>query len=396
MPLLAALATLLILLMPASVRADTILVGPGEAVVRIADAARLARDGDTVLILPGEYRGDVAVWLQRNLTIRGVGERPVLIADGAHAEGKAIWVIRDGDFRIENIEFRGARVPDGNGAGIRFERGRLEVRDSAFLDNQNGILTANFEDAELVVRDSLFAEAPRDGTTLGHLLYVGRIARLEVRGSRFHNGHEGHLIKSRARENEIRYNLIYDGPGGGASYELEFPNGGDALVVGNVIGQSAATQNPILVAYGAEGPAWPRNRLVLSHNTLITEGLRPAWFARVWDEHFPAGIDVLTRNNLTSGFGMFTLRLPGNHAGNIPLPPGVLGDPSTLDFTLSASSSLRGLVSDARGTGRDGLLPTAEFAFPVGTSPLTPPEKWAPGAFQAPHVIDVRTDSLTR
>jgi hypothetical protein len=42
--------------------AATILVGPGESVTRIADAARLAKDGDTVLIRPGTYKGDVAVW----------------------------------------------------------------------------------------------------------------------------------------------------------------------------------------------------------------------------------------------------------------------------------------------------------------------------------------------
>ena len=33
--------------------AAVIIVGPDESVTRIADAARLARDGDTVLIKPG-------------------------------------------------------------------------------------------------------------------------------------------------------------------------------------------------------------------------------------------------------------------------------------------------------------------------------------------------------
>jgi hypothetical protein len=48
----------------------------------------------------------------------------VLHADGLHAEGKALVVVRGGRRpRVENIEFRGARVPHGNGAGIRFERG---------------------------------------------------------------------------------------------------------------------------------------------------------------------------------------------------------------------------------------------------------------------------------
>ena len=107
-------------ILPSDLAAAVIRVGPGEAFTRIADAAKAARDGDIVEILPGEYRGDVTVWNQKRLLIRGIGERPVLIADGKNAEGKAIWVIRNGDIRIENIEFRGARASDGNGAGIRF------------------------------------------------------------------------------------------------------------------------------------------------------------------------------------------------------------------------------------------------------------------------------------
>ncbi|SCY25844.1 hypothetical protein [Nitrosospira sp. Nsp13] len=55
---------------------------------------------------------------------------PVLIADGKHAGGKAIWVIRNGSFLIENIEFRNAGLPDGNGVGIRLERGMLHVNVS--------------------------------------------------------------------------------------------------------------------------------------------------------------------------------------------------------------------------------------------------------------------------
>jgi hypothetical protein len=41
----------------------------------------------------------------------------VLIADGDSAEGKALWVVRNADMLIENIEFRGhafrrATVPE--------------------------------------------------------------------------------------------------------------------------------------------------------------------------------------------------------------------------------------------------------------------------------------------
>lgn len=383
--LLPALAVMAMLLGPAAAAGAVLRVGPGEAFTRIADAASAANDGDIIEILPGEYRGDVAVWTQKALTIRGIGERPTLIAEGRIAEGKAIWVIRNGDFLIDNIEFRGARAADLNGAGIRFERGRLEVRNSAFFDNQTGILTANFDDAELIVRDSVFAEAPRQQQSLPHLLYVGRIARLDISGSRFHQGYRGHLLKSRARRNDIRYNLLYDGPAGEASYELDLPNGGLAFVIGNVFGQSANTQNPVVVAYGAEGNAWPDSALYLSHNTLLSDRHTGTLFLRTWADRLPPDATVVGTNNLSVGLGSLTLANTGSFRGNITLPPGALRDPEVLDFRPHGGSVLRYLTKPA-GEARDHpLAPAAEFALPVGTRPISPPPRWLPGAFQGQH-----------
>lgn len=369
--------------------AAVIIVGPDESVTRIADAAHLARDGDTVLIKPGTYRGDVAVWHQKSLEIRGLGERPVLQADGRDAEGKGIWVFVNGHFKVDNIAFRGARVADGNGAGIRMEQGSLEVRNCSFEDNQNGILTANFEDTELRVINCSFDKAPHDDLGLHHLLYVGRIKHFVLEGSRFQRGYRGHLVKSRARVNEIRYNLLSDGPEGSASYELEFPEAGIAVVTGNVIAQSAASGNPVIIGYGAEVKKWPVNRLLLSHNTLINKGIRPAWFVRAWTDRLPAGTEIITRNNLTVGFGLFTLLLPGDHRGNYMLPPGAI-DPDRLELAPGPDSWLRGRLSRAEALGGTELAPRAEFAFPVGTQPLSQPPVWTPGAFQGSGVAITR------
>jgi hypothetical protein len=378
----ARLAILLLLIMQASiVHAATLRVGPGEQIGRIAEAARLAKDGDIVEILPGEYRGDVAVWQQKHLTIRGLDAGPVLVADGKSAEGKALWVVRDGDFLIENIEFRGARVPDNNGAGIRFERGRLVVRDCRFIDNQNAILTANFGDAELVIENSLLAQAPRDRPLLQHLLYVGRIASVTITGSRFHNGYHGHLIKSRARRSDIRYNLIVDGPGGEASYEIDLPNGGIATLVGNIVGQSDKTQNPVVVSYGAEGNTWPENELTLVHNTLLSDRREGTWFLRVPLDKFGSPPRVRAWNNLTAGLGVFSLGASGDFRGNAPALPFMLNDPATLDFGLPEGSPLRLLATDI-GEVDTTLVPTAEFTLPIGTRPLEAPARWIPGAVQ--------------
>ena len=254
--------------------AATLSLKPGQ---NLRALLTQAADGDVVEIPAGEYRGEVGVIGQQRLTLRGVGGRPVLNAAGNSAERKAILVVRGGDVRIENLEFRGARVDDQNGAGIRFESGRLLVLRCAFVDNENGVLTANAPDAELRVEDSDFSHAPSN-TPLPHLLYAGAIGRLTVIGSRFSGGREGHLLKSRARFSEIRNNRLVDGLGGRAAYELEFPNGGQVSVVGNVIGQSAGTSNPTIVSFGAEGYGDRAQSLTFSDNTVINEAPRPATF----------------------------------------------------------------------------------------------------------------------
>jgi hypothetical protein len=350
----------------------------------VAEAAQSAQDGDVVEIHSGEYHGDVAVWLQKRLTIRGVGPTaPVMRADARSAEGKAIWVLRDGAFEIENVAFEGARVPDLNGAGIRFERGRLTLRRCRFTDDEMGVLTGNDADSELTVDDSEFAHAPRDRGPRKHLLYVGRIGRFSVTGSRFHDAFEGHLIKSRARESYVAYNLLYDDVDGMAGYELEFPDGGTAYVVGNVIGQSATTTNPAVIAYGAEGSYWNTNALYLSHNTLLSDLEADTSFVRAWREHLPT-LRVVAINNLTLGRGSFAPVAGDRFKGNRALPRAAMRDARALDFRLGKRSPLRGAGVVPPVVDGHPLAPDQEFMLPLGTRPIRRPRAWTPGAYQTP------------
>lgn len=359
----------------------TMLVGAGEKVATLSEAARLAKDGEVIEVRSGTYRGQPAVWTQNDLLIRGVGERPVMIADGQSAEGKAIWVVKGGNVRIENIEFRGARVAGGNGAGIRFEKGHLMILGCRFADNEMGVLTANSTDMSLVVSDSEFGEAPRHAGPLHHLLYVGTIGKFTLRGSRFQNGYLGHLVKSRARESHVLYNMLADGVEGRASYELEFPNGGIAYVIGNVIAQGAGTDNPSIVSYGAEGPRWPENGLYLSHNTLLNDK-HDGSFLTVWKEKFPTGIDVWAINNLTVGNGNFFQPSQGRFEGNRTALRGELIEYGGLPLRLTNSSPLRGGIRSPGSVGAINLLPTEEFTYPVGSRAFRVSSVLSPGAFQ--------------
>ncbi len=365
--------------------AATLLVQPGDSLVQVLSRAA---DGDTVHIAPGDHRGQVAVIEHKRLTLRGLpsaaGARPVLHAQGRHAEGKAILVVRNGDVLIENIEFRGARVPDGNGAGIRFERGRLVVSRCAFFDNQNGLLTGNQTDAELRIEDSEFGAAPA-GSQLPHLLYVGRIARFSLSGSRLSGGRSAHLVKSRARENHIHGNQLVDGEGGSAAYELEFPNGGLAWVVGNVIAQSADTSNSAIVSFGAEGAVDDREQgLFVAHNTLVNHALRPAVFVRMHNLERP--VEHRFVNNLMVGLGLATgtgtLELADLTRGNFTLPVSALPGAERGDYALAADSWLRGRgVPPGSARGVSLMLPSTGPAPSIGTRARTDAQqRWSPGA----------------
>ncbi len=357
------------------------VVGPDGSPMALADAVSQAADGDTIELLPGDYRGGL-VLVNRRLVLRGAG-RVLIKGEEKPGTSPALWTVRGGEVLIENVEFRGARAADGSGAGVRMEGGKLTVRRSQFFDNEHGVLAVNDPQAELTIEASVFGLAPRVVGGLYHLLNVGRIGKLHITGSRFQKGFEGHLIKSRAREAFIGYNFIHDGQTGGASYEIELAAGGLATVIGNVIGQAADSQNPVAVAYGTEGRAWDRNELRVAHNTFVHYGWLPAWFTRIFSDRVGPDTKVYVINNLFVGPGIFWAGFDAETGGNRYATRGMLRDIDTYGFELPPGSVWRGSGVDPRHIGGQDLRPQAEFEWPVGTKPLKPSGgPWTPGAFQ--------------
>jgi Right handed beta helix region len=354
-----------------------IRVGKTGEVRSIAEASRLARSGDVVEIEAGEYTGDVAVWAQKELTIRGVNGVARLVAAGASAEGKGIWVVRGDRVTVENVAFVGTRVPSRNGAGIRLERGSLTIRNCLFEDNENGILTGNDAGTELVIERSEFARnGAGDGQT--HNLYAGNIARLAVTGSYFHAARVGHLLKSRARESDIRYSRLTDEASGSASYELEFPAGGVAVVLGNLIEQGQRTENAVIVSMGAEGYPWPRNELYFTHNTVVNDRAEGGVFIAVK----PGDARARVVNNLFVGKGTLELNAAHELVGNENAAWSEFAMASRLDFRLKAQSRLVGRAQPAGAVGGLSLRPEREYVHPTATAPLPAGTPLSPGAFQ--------------
>lgn len=344
-------------------------VGPNGPITKISDAARLARAGDHVEIEAGDYRQDVAVWNQSHLTIRGVNGAARLFADGRSAEGKAIWVIRRGEFDISNIDFVGAKVEDGNGAGIRFEGGHLRLRGCLFWGNQVGLMTSNqgsAPDATLVIETSEFAYSHVQNSW-SHNLYVGTIASLMVTASYFHHAGVGHLLKSRARFNDILYNRLTDESGGRASYEMDFPNGGMVRLVGNVVQQQRYTEHSALIAFGMEGYKWPINTLLMGNNTLINDHPYGGTFLRV----APGADRVEAANNLLVGPGTYQVKDRLRVFNDVNADWKAFVRPSREDYRLSHPEAWMAYQPNPETELGLKLIPHAQYVHPRSVRPLS-------------------------
>lgn len=279
-----------------TVFAATLTVGPSGTYGVPSQAAAVAQDGDIVEIEAGTYTGDVASWTADDLTIRGVGGYAHLEAAGSHAQGKAIWVISGDDTIVEWIAFSGASVPDGNGAGIRQEGAGLTVSHCWFYDNENGILAGDNDQSDIVVEYSIFDNnGAGDGFT--HNMYINHVNSFVLRHSWTHQPVNGHNVKSRAYATTIAYNRISEGADGVGSYQIDLPNGGFAVVMGNVVQQAATAANSGMLSFAAEGASNPDQKLFIVGNTFVNERSAGTFIAN------HGATEAVVRNNIFQGHG---------------------------------------------------------------------------------------------
>ncbi len=244
--------------------AGDINVGPTRAYKTLAAGVAAARTGDRVLLDAGVYINDTAV-TSVPLTIEGVGPGVTLRAISPIANQKGILVARAA-LTVRNLTFDGAQVTDNNGAGIRVEAGDLTVDNAIFINNQDGILVNPIPGAVITVTNSTFTgNGIGDGYT--HAIYANEVAQLAVADSTFNGTKAGHDIKSRALATTISRTFLDDGVTGTTSYAVDLPNGGAAVLDKVTVTQGVNSQNPTMVAYGAEGNLKAANSLTVSNST---------------------------------------------------------------------------------------------------------------------------------
>lgn len=245
----------------------TLTVGASQQYSTISAAVAAAKDGDVLAIQAGTYTNDFAA-INKSITLQGVGGMAKLVATAPPPNGKAI-LVTNGDITIANLEFAGAKVSDRNGAGIRHESGSLNITNSYFHDNENGLLASPSASSSVAIRNSEFASnGAGDGQS--HNLYVNAVSSLRIEDSYFHDAKVGHEIKSRALVTTVTNTRIQD-EDGSASYSVDLPNGGRALLANNTIEQGPNSQNPALVSFGAEGNLHANSGLEMRDNVAVND-----------------------------------------------------------------------------------------------------------------------------
>ncbi|CAN7389528.1 right-handed parallel beta-helix repeat-containing protein [Phenylobacterium sp. LjRoot219] len=245
----------------------TLTVGTGQQYSTIKAAVAASKDGDVVQVQAGTYTNEF-IEVNTKITLQGVGGMVKLEGTEWTTNDKGLLVTNT-DVTVDHFEFTGATGSGNNAAGIRYQGGNLVVTNSYFHDNQNGILANSDPSGTITITNSEFSHnGYGDGYT--HNIYVNDVAKLTIADSYFHDAVYGHEIKSRATATEIVNNRIFDN-GGDASYSIDLPNGGQAVISGNIIQQGANSANPNIVAYGAEGNLHSSSSLAMTGNVIIND-----------------------------------------------------------------------------------------------------------------------------
>ncbi|MBP7951979.1 MAG: right-handed parallel beta-helix repeat-containing protein [Sphingorhabdus sp.] len=227
----------------------------GQSYPLLAQAVGAIGDGQgTILIRPGLY-AQCAVQQGGDIIYRAAAIGQVVF-DKTTCEGKAALVLRGRSARIDGIIFQGMAVPDGNGAGIRLEKGGLKVTRSIFRNSEQGILTAVDPEAGIEIDQSTFSGLGRcdRGLDCAHGIYIGNYGSLTVTNSRFERGNGGHYIKSRAARVDIRGNAFDDSRGRTTNYMIDLPGGASGVISENEFVQGKNKENhSALITVAPEG-----------------------------------------------------------------------------------------------------------------------------------------------
>lgn len=266
----ALLASALLATAPAAARELT--AGPGREFDLPSKAIAAAADGDTVLIEPGTYF-DCATLTANGVTV--AGRAPGVVLSDKTCGGKAILVIQGDDAVVRDVTLARARVPDGNGAGVRLEGQSLLLQRVQFVNNEVGVLAGIGGPGSVHVVQCRFEGGGVAGDKPSMAVLAGPVAVLQVQQSVFTDV-KGSQIGSTALQTELTGNRIE------TSRLAVSAASGNLLLEDNVL-ELAPDNTGRQAAVVASGDT----RVVMRRNRLANATGRPAAMLLDWSSETP-------------------------------------------------------------------------------------------------------------
>jgi len=360
--------------------AKTWQVGTSRKYTKPSQVSTLVQNGDTVAIDSGLYSSDVAYWTANNLVLTGVNGMARLWSNGNVYGGKAIWEIGGNNAVVRYIEFAQAACPDNNGAGIRQEGINLTVQHCYFHDNQDGILAGDNITSNILIENTEFNHNGA-GDGYSHNLYINHIHNLTFQFNYSHDAVVGHELKSRAYNNYILYNRFSDESTGTASRDLDLPNGGLAVILGNIIEKGPNAQNSNVMEFGLEGFVDPDSTIYIVNNTFVNDRTNACTFIQL-----QSGTALCKAyNNIFAGSGTIItgnaikIDSSSNWAGVIANAG--FNNASNYDYTLLSGSPEINKGSNTGSVDSFSLTPVYQYVYPTGQTSRVSKGKLDIGAF---------------
>jgi nitrous oxidase accessory protein len=192
-------------------RGRVLRVAPDGDARTIADAIRLARDGDIIRIGPGVYR-EAPITVDRAVTLEG---QPGAVLDGE--DRHTILLVTADDVAVRGLELRNAGVSQlADNAAIVFEEVRgCRAEDNVLTDNFFGIYLARATDC-VVARNRLAASGTREVTS-GNGIHLWNAAGVRVEDNVIRGHRDGIylefakdvLLRGNVSEDNLRYGLHF-------------------------------------------------------------------------------------------------------------------------------------------------------------------------------------------
>ncbi|UVO51920.1 right-handed parallel beta-helix repeat-containing protein [Sphingomonas sp. SUN019] len=282
----------------------------GQGYATLDDALMQNRGKDfTVTIAPGVYR-ECAIQQAGRVTFKAA-QPGTAIFEGA-CEGKAALVLRGEGSTVDGLVFRGIRVPDGNGAGIRIEIGDLTVVNSMFLDSQEGILGSSDDPHRIMIDRSTFSGLGQCHETedCAHSVYLGGSgASVTITNSRFERGRGGHYVKLRVPNVRVTDNSFDDTQGDRTNYMIDLPEGATGEIARNTFVQGTKKENWTgFIVVAAEQRKFRSEGLKVADNVATLapgQTKSPAFLANVSGDRLVQGA-----NRLGAGVRAYEVREP--------------------------------------------------------------------------------------